>query len=547
MVWVNPRRLFFKLLKLYGLGVICKMFLGCWRRRRMMRMLSDVPSINLPWNPINGNIKAFASRMHDLHDMRVEATRGMPVCKVDFGFFATDVSVLISKPEAVLHILKDSFNKYSKPLPQNDFFLRMLLEFIGYGIFSVPHGIIAADNGAAWKSQRKIAAGIFTKNNFNFGMHEVFVRKAKRLRTLLPDGRATDMQDQFFHYTLDSINQIFFGQESDTIAGSTNVYGDAFDGAHRSMMRFFFSTLTVKTLLDLLPWPLGGLNGLGMTVWKWRSEPYAEFRRHIRTLDVESAVLIEKVRQDKDIASRSDLIALYLQAAARESVPRSDKFLRDTILNFVIAGRDTTACLLTWMFYELATNPEIQHQVTAEIDEKLPNGTDPTLKLVHHSETPLLHALLYETLRLHPPVPVDGKTAACDDVWADGTHIPKGTKVNFQVYTMGRNPDVYEDPLRVKLERWVPFKAPSPHEFPVFQAGPRICLGMDMAIYEAKVLAAMLLQQFSFTLLEGEAEKIHYSNMLTMSLCNSKDQDSHNLWLIPHRRETAPAQVASDT
>jgi hypothetical protein len=70
----------------------------------------------------------------------------------------------------------------------------------------------------------------------------------------------------------------------------------------------------------------------------------------------------------------------------------------------------------------------------------------------------------------------------------------------------------------------------------LLQAGPRVCLGEQMAIFETKILVATLLQRFTFDLQEGEADKIHYSGGLTMSLCNSKEQDSHELLLIPKKR-----------
>lgn len=79
----------------------------------------------------------------------------------------------------------------------------------------------------------------------------------------------------------------------------------------------------------------------------------------------------------------------------------------------------------------------------------------------------------------------------------------------------------------------IPFKQPSLYEFPVFQAGPRFCLGKDMAQFEAKIVAAKLLRRFSFELMEGEAEKINYSLNITMSLCNSPNKDSYNLWIRP--------------
>merc|ERR1719469_633401 len=101
---------------------------------------------------------------------------------------------------------------------------------------------------------------------------------------------------------------------------------------------------------------------------------------------------------------------------------------------------------------------------------------------------PYLNGVIYESLRLHPPVPFDDKTAFEDDVFPNGTKVPRGTVCVFLPYAMGRDPAVYPDPEEVKPERWIPFRAPPPHEFPAFQAGPRICIGMDMALFEIKLL-----------------------------------------------------------
>jgi len=251
-------------------------------------------------------------------------------------------------------------------------------------------------------------------------------------------------------------------------------------------------------------------------------------------LDKESRKFIASARSDPELSKRKDLLALFIQAEEKESF--SATYLRDMVLNFVIAGRDTTACTLSWLFYVLSINPEVQRKLQEEIDAKLPDGEAPTFKAVSARNMPYLNGVVYEVLRLYPPVPVDGKTCQEDDVFPDGTKVPKGTLCMWQPYAMGRDANIYPDPMVVKPERWIPFEAPSPHEFPVFQAGPRICLGMDMAQFEAKIATIMLLQKFSFTLKPGEEDKIHYSNTLTMSVCNSKNQDSHDLWLIPHNR-----------
>lgn len=204
------------------------------------------------------------------------------------------------------------------------------------------------------------------------------------------------------------------------------------------------------------------------------------------------------------------------------------------------------------MTYILTQNPDVQAKLCEEVDSKL-KGRSPTLEDLEPKNMPYLNGVLFETLRLYPPVPEDSKIVAEDGVkYFDGTPLFKGTQMVFVPYSMGRNPKVYANPEKVDPSRWIPFKYPDHFAFPVFQAGPRLCLGKDMAQFEAKVglfihfhgsynvsrkfLMAKLLQKFTFSLVEGEAEKITYSLMITMSLCNSKQMDSHNLWIIPHKR-----------
>jgi cytochrome P450 len=477
-----------------------------------------------------------------LHHFQDEITRGLPLARWSGPCWDPDnVWVVVRDPSCVRHILKDGFHKVTKPDPQKDWLFGLFAKFVGTGVFTLQHGCGAPDGGALWVQQRKIAANIFTRGNFNSNMGEVFLAKAKHLRDCLKAGEATDMQRQFFNFTMDSILKIFFNEDSDTMAGETNKFGSAFDEAHRSFFEYWMLTLPLVSVTKFLPWPFGGTGGLCMRLHGQCSPLYRRFMSSISELDSESRRIINKCRADPRLSDRKDLLALFMQAVEQEGLPasRSTRYLRDVVLNFIIAGRDTTACTLSWMFYLLGTHPEIQQRVQEEVDRCVPSGTNPTLKLLHHSNMPLLHALLYETMRLYPAVPQDVKEAAEDVALPNGCTLPKGTKLIYIPWAMGRDPEVYPEPMEVRLERWIPFKQPTPHEFPVFQAGPRICLGMDMAIFEAKLVTCMLLQEFSFTLASGEDSKIHYSHMLTMSVCNSKEQDSHNLWLVPHRRRAA--------
>jgi len=528
-----------KLLQIYlvvaGIHSLQKLLSSWLRAWRWRRTLKAVPKARGAEHPVMGHILSLIGNRKRVHDWRNENTVGLPISKELAPIWSDMGNILIIRdPVAIRHFLKDSYGKYTKSLPQEDVYFHYLRKFLGHGIFTALHGDAAPDGGHLWMQQRKIATQIFSRSNFNRNMREVFVAKAHHCSAQLVAGEVVDMQLLFFNFTMDSIMRIFFGCESDLLGGASNDYAQAYDVAHRIFFEYAVTSLPRHQVLRFLPWPFGGF-GLAAELCQLCSPLYWRFRKALRTLDVESRKLVAKCRKDPALADRNDLLALFVQAEGKQHF--STAWLRDMVLNFVIAGRDTTACSLSWMFYIFATHPELQARAAEEVARTHPTGTDPTLQSVAADRMPVLHGLLYETLRLYPPVPFDVKQCFFEDVLPDGTPVPRNTILAFVPYSMGRDPAVYPDPEVVRPERWIPFTAPPPHEFPVFQAGPRICLGMEMAIFEAKVVAVVLLRDWSFTLKAGEAEKIHYSAMLTMSICNSKEQDSHSLLLVPQRRD----------
>lgn len=537
-------RALIRLASLYG-SVFVAQFLGkivsaAMKMRRMKRMLASVPMTKMVHDPWLGNIPGMLANLPRRHDYIAETTLANPVSWTH-GLLVDprSIEIFVNDPAGIKHFLKENANNYTKPPSDRDWFWYHLRTWLGDGIFTARHGPDAEDKGRTWMKQRKIAAAIFTRTNFNSNMNEVFVSKARHFCTLLDvpaqAGEKVDMQSKFFCYTMDSIMQIFFGEVSDTLNDQANTYASAYDTAHRCLLEFLLNNIALLSMLSIFPWPLGGNTGLLARRTMMQSQSHKQFREASKILDTESRRIIRSSRSDPHLSERKDLLALFLQVEEQERF--TEEWLRDVVLNFVIAGRDTTACTLSWMFYILATNPEIQARVCEEVDEKFPADKDITVKSVGPSEMPCLNGLLYETFRLYPPVPGDIKEAVADDMLPDGTPVPAHAKLNFSPYTMGRDPARYPNPEAVVLERWIPFKEPQPHEFPVFQAGPRICLGMNMAIFEAKIVAGMLLKDYSFRLAAGEAEKITYlPTALTMSICNSETHDSHNLWLCPQRR-----------
>ncbi|PHU15500.1 hypothetical protein BC332_16705 [Capsicum chinense] len=127
------------------------------------------------------------------------------------------------------------------------------------------------------------------------------------------------------------------------------------------------------------------------------------------------------------------------------------------------------------------------------------------------SDMVYMHASIHESLRLFPHFPADSKEAVEDDVWSDGTKVKKGTTIFYHIFSMVRSPKLWgSDWAEFRPERWLErrsgstdewyFIARDPFTYPVFHAGPRICLGKEIAVVIVKMVAATILKHFQVIL-----------------------------------------------
>ncbi|KAG2002365.1 cytochrome P450 [Coprinopsis cinerea AmutBmut pab1-1] len=191
--------------------------------------------------------------------------------------------------------------------------------------------------------------------------------------------------------------------------------------------------------------------------------------------------------------------------------------IRDQLLNMLLASRDTTATVLTFLTYLLATHPDVTDRLRAEILEHVGPTSHPfpdTLKQLKY-----LRAVLNETMRLYPPVPLnirETRSASCTLPPSDPTYassdtrpfyMPAKTIIMYFPLLTQRNPALWgEDAEEFVPERWIdPDRASkivnNPAMYAPFSAGPRICLGQNYAYNQMSYFVVRLLQQFDrFTL-----------------------------------------------
>jgi cytochrome P450 len=171
-------------------------------------------------------------------------------------------------------------------------------------------------------------------------------------------------------------------------------------------------------------------------------------------------------------------------------------------MTLLFAGHETTALALTWTWYLLACHAEVATRLRRDVTAVLA-GRTPTI-----ADLPRLgyaRMVLEEAMRLYPPVWMIARTARADDVIGSYS-IPARTTLFLSAYLTQRHPAFWPEPERFDPERFAPQRGaerPAGAYFP-FAAGPRACIGMPLAMMEAQLIVAQVIQAYHFDLVAGQ-------------------------------------------
>lgn len=220
--------------------------------------------------------------------------------------------------------------------------------------------------------------------------------------------------------------------------------------------------------------------------------------------------IVESRKQDKQQGKskmRKDLLDLFMDHRFSDGSELDNSQLKDTTLNLLIAGRDTTAEALSWMSWHLLADPSVYQTVQEEIDDKNDQG-DFEIDYDDVDKHTVKLGTFYETLRLHPSIPKNIRRAVADDVLPNGgPRIQKGDIVLYSDWAMARNTDIWgEDAAEFLPQRWLDESGSiakvSQFKAHFFNAGPRLCLGQKLATFEVLQLMNVLFGKFNVELVE---------------------------------------------
>ncbi|GFR44797.1 hypothetical protein Agub_g6132, partial [Astrephomene gubernaculifera] len=217
-----------------------------------------------------------------------------------------------------------------------------------------------------------------------------------------------------------------------------------------------------------------------------------------------------------DQSSHDDLLQALLTATDDAGASLTDEELWEDVHDIMGAGHETTATTTAALLYCIAAHPAVRQRVEAELQGVL-DGRPPSFDDLER--LPYLQACAKEVMRLYPAIPVFPREALREDVLPSGHAINAGDVVFMSSYALGRNPDLWDQPLTFNPDRFSPEAEAAQHRFQwlPFGAGPRMCLGASFAQMSVVLMAAVLLQRFSFTPLHPNTPLIPAAYDITLN------------------------------
>jgi cytochrome P450 len=394
------------------------------------------------------------------------------------------INVLTYDPENIKSMLATNFKDYSLGLRYVQFF-----PLLGDGIFTL--------SGEGWKHSRALLRPQFTREQVT-QLDSLNVHVNQLLKIFKQKSREGffDAQTLFHNLTLDTATEFLFGESVNSLDNEQRqIRGDSLSVSAADFADAFNYCLEVLTERTQAGW----------FYWWFNSR---EFRRNIDTCKNFVEYFVHQSLQspvekadDGDDDDDDGRRYIFINELAKET--RDPDVIRDQAFNILLAGRDTTASLLSYIIYVLARDKRVFNKLREIVLEEF--GTEPeSLTFESLKRCTYLNHVINEVLRLDPVVPINFRAAIRDTILPRGggpdesqpIFVKKGTQIVYSVWSLHRNKKYWgEDALEFRPERWGESKLHHWDYLP-FNGGPRICLGQQFALTETAFTMVRILQTF---------------------------------------------------
>lgn len=366
----------------------------------------------------------------------------------------------VNNPEAIKHVMHSNYKNYVKSPGYRP--LRLLG---GMGIFT--------NDGEEWVRRRKFYQPAFSHSSISSYSSAVLSNA-----------------DEMIHHweqQLEKSDQINVSVEMLKI--TMNIIGETLFSTRIN----YGSDLWNKTTLALEWISDRALRNPFVMPANWPSKKNRAFHQAVADLNKVIYDIIEKKKSDN--TNPHDLLSRFMNPGETNLKALNEQELRDEVMTIFIAGHETSANVLSWAYYLLAQDADIQNKVFNEVSAL---GNRP-LKFEDLYHLRYTAQVLNETMRLYPPVWHLGRMNIGPDEIA-GYELPAGSHVRICPLTLHRSKEFWNDPERFNPDRFEEnvFKEQHPFTFIPFGAGPRLCAGRNFAMMEMVLILASTIRKFKF-------------------------------------------------
>ncbi len=380
-------------------------------------------------------------------------------------------AIITDRPEFAQQVLQKNNKNYTKTKLQ----VENLGRFLGKGLLT--------SEGEYWLQQRRLIQPNFHRKKLadltHIMLNEVNTY-VDHLSSSLENGvKEVDMSREMMRLTFSVVSRSLFGEEM-SMSELDRV------GHIIEVIQKYVTTTT--RLPYTKPWYR--ING--------------KYNKVLRLMEEADGILFDGIEDRKRSGERyDDLLDMLMYTRYEDTgAGMTDQQIRDEALILFVAGHETSANALTWLFYLLAQHPDVEQKILDELDTVV-QGDE--ISFSHLPQLTYLMQSIQEGMRLYPPAWVVDRLAIGDDKLGDYA-VKAGDMLFLFIYGTHHNAKYWEDPEAFRPERFDKSKSSERHRYAYFPfgGGPRLCIGNNFALMEMQLVIARLLQQFKFDLLADQ-------------------------------------------
>ncbi|WBB80652.1 cytochrome P450 [Micromonospora sp. WMMD882] len=373
---------------------------------------------------------------------------------------------LVTHPDHLRHVLQVNSRNYDK---QSHEYRPLKLAF-GEGLFT--------SDGDFWKKQRRLMQPAFHRQRIlALGEHIVrdVVERVDAWQPYAQRGESLDVAAEMVALSMNVATKSLF---------STGLRGDEEVTTIARNLDTVIGYCLYRTMVPFAPPP------------RVPTRRNREFTAAMTSLD---GIIYRIIGERREHGGDTyDLLSMLLEARDEETGEgMPDKQMRDEIATLLLGGYETTSNQLSWAWYELSRNPDVEARLHEELDRVLGDRL-PTVADVPRLE--YTNRILEETLRLYPVPWLERRAAATDSI--GGYHVKAGSLIYISPYLTHRHPDFWAEPERFDPDRFTPERSADRPRFAYFPfgGGPRLCIGNRLAQLEAQLTLATIAQRYRLRL-----------------------------------------------